>query len=89
MFEKEKKERANAKQDNRVASQAVGKAFPTRRFKVFLDRQCPDIACAATIQIAGSGVMNGMFPRPLTIRRQRQNAGDKTDDIVRLARGQK
>ena len=76
--------RGEAEKDDRVARQAIGKAPPARCFQIFLDGQRPYISGAAPVQIARSGVVNGVLPAPMPERRERQHTRDEADNIVRL-----
>ena len=49
----EERDRSGAmtKQDERIAREPIGEAFPARGFEVFLHGQGPDVAGAAAVQI--------------------------------------
>src|SRR4051812_28332210 len=89
MFDNEQVERANAEKNDGVARQTIGEALPTRRLDVLLHRQGPDVTSAAPIQVAGGGMVNRMFARPMAIRCEGQDPGDEPDHIIRLARREK
>ena len=49
---------------------------------IFAHRQRIDVANAATIEIAGGGVMDGVRAAPEIIGRHRKDADDAADPIV-------
>ena len=76
--------RGDQKQNDRIAHDPVNELFPFRSGEVFSHGEGPDVTRATTIQIAATGVVEGMFPAPMEIRSGRQKAGEKSNDVVRL-----
>src|SRR4051794_6015299 len=79
--EKQIKRRDDEK-DERISRQAVRESFPAGRFQIFLHGQGPYVANTALIKMAGTGMMNIMFPTPVIVWRECQHARDEADEII-------
>src|SRR4051812_17666898 len=80
-----KKNGRDYEQDKRIAREPISKPFPTRRLEIFLHSHRPDISGTASIEVARTGVMKGMFPSPVVVWRERQETRDESDDVVQAA----
>ena len=89
MLDQKQEERREHEQHDRVARQPVGESLPARRLQVFLHRHRPDVAHAPPVQIAGRRVVEGVFPAPMIVGRERQHAGDEPQDVVGFPRLEK
>jgi hypothetical protein len=74
--------RGKNEQHERVAREAVGKALPAGGLEIFLHSHRPDIAGAAFIQVAGGGMVDRMFPAPMEIGGESQQASDKAHRVI-------
>ena len=85
VLQEEQVERYNAKQEKRIADQAVhGPAGPVL-LPVFPDRQGGQVAGAALVEIAGGGMMHRMVLAPDIIGRQRQDTQQPADPVAQPA----
>ena len=66
--------RAQAEHDERVAIEAIAELPPAGQREVLVHRQRVDIADAATFEVAGAGVVDGVAAPPSVVGRQRQRA---------------
>ncbi len=73
-------------QDDRVTREAIREFFPAGGFEIFLHGECPDVTGAALVEIAGAGVVNGVFPPPVVIGSEREYARDESHNVIDRAR---
>ena len=77
----EVQDRADAKQHDGVTVHAVLEPSPARQREVFVHRQGVDVAEAAVLEVAGGGVVQRVGLLPVVIRRERQHAEHRADDV--------
>ena len=82
--------RADAEHHQRVPVQAIAQPAPDRAARRYSSHgQRVDVADAATVEIAGAGVVHGVGTPPEIIGRQRQHADDAADPVVCSALAEK
>ena len=89
MFDQEYVKGCKAEKNKGIPGQAISKSLPARSFKIFLHGERPDVTHATPIKVTRSRVVNAMLPTPLMKRREGKHTGDKSDDLIRLARWEK
>src|SRR2546425_597031 len=72
-----------------MGEERVRGALPARCFDVLLHRQRPDVSGTPPIQIARSRVVQSMLLPPLMVRRECQNSGDESPEMIRALRSKK
>lgn len=60
--------------------------MPEREFLVFVISERPDITHTPPIQIACRRMVDGMAVPPCIVGREREDAGENTDNVIRLLR---
>ena len=78
---------AYTEHDHRVTVESVANPTPTRPCSIFTHSERGDIADAATIEISGCSMMDGVCVSPEVVGGQRQYPDHTTDPIVSLAPG--
>jgi hypothetical protein len=73
---------ANTEHDGWITVQAISEALPAGGLAVLPHRQSGNVADAAPLQVARTGVVNVMALSPMTVRRQREGADDPSHPIV-------
>jgi len=76
------KSRAKPERDQGMAKEAVADSLPLWRLQVLAHGHRVHVAHAALVQIARRRMMDRVLPAPVEIRRERQHAEDRTDDVV-------
>ena len=74
MLHQEKVSGTDPEHHQGMAIQSIAEATPPALRQIFLYGECVDVADAATLQIAGAGVMRGMHVLPVVIGRQGDDA---------------
>ena len=67
---------ANSQQGKRITHDAVGSLLPPRRGEIFPDGHRIHVACAAPVEVTGSGMMDRMIMLPAIVGRKVQKGGD-------------
>src|SRR5690606_32387935 len=75
-------DRSDDEHRGRVTIDAVGHFLEPRQGAVLVDRIREDVADAAPLQVAGPGVMHGMRPAEVIVRRQCQYAQYSTGPVI-------
>jgi hypothetical protein len=84
VFHQQQEQRGRHKQNERVARQPIREPLRAGRLQVFQYRHCPEVAGAPPIQITGSRMMGRVFPSPVLVRGEGQQAGDHSQNVVGL-----
>src|SRR5438477_7366117 len=82
LLDHEQEQRGHDEEHEGVARQPIGEPFPAGGLQIFLDRERPDVARAPAVQVAGSGMVETVFPPPLKIGCEAQETGESADDII-------
>jgi hypothetical protein len=75
----------NHEQHQRVAIYPVTDPLPETERPVFLYGQRCNVAVTPAVKVAGRGMVQGVLPAPVVVRRQRQHAEQTPDPVVDLA----
>ena len=82
MLQQEKIGRPDAEHHEGMAIEAVAEPLAPAQSQIFSDRQRYDVAQAATVEIAGGGVMGRVRALPIIIGRQGDDAEHAPDPVV-------
>ncbi len=85
MLQQEKIGRPEAEHHDRMAIEAVAEPLAPIERQILSDRQRHDVAQAATVEIAGGGVMGGVRALPIIVGRQGDDAEHAPDPVVERA----
>ena len=78
----EQDQRAEDEEDDGVSNEPITQLEATGSRHVLLNGEGPNVTDAAAIEIAVGGMMAGMFPTPLSVRREGEHTGDETNNAV-------
>ena len=85
MLQQEKIGRPDAEHHQRMAIEAVAEPPAPIESQILFDRQRDDVAQAATVEIAGGGVMGRVRALPIVVGRQGDDAEHAPDPVVERA----
>ena len=78
----EQDQRTEDEEDDRVSNEPITQLEATGSRHVFLNGEGPDVTDAAAIEITVGCVVAGMFPTPLSVRREGEHTGDEANNAV-------
>ena len=88
MLDREDKERRYDEEHKWTANEPIVESARRRSLQILLHRHRPNVAYAAFVEVAGAAVMNRVFPAPMQIGRERENAGHETHYIIGSSRAE-
>ena len=74
---------AEDKENDGISNEPITQLKATGSRHVLLNGEGPNVTDTATVKIAVGRMVAGMFPTPLSVRSEREHAGDETNNAVR------
>ena len=78
----EQDQRTEDEEDDRVSNEPITQLEATGSGHVLLNGEGPNVTDTAAIEIAVGSMMAGMFPTPLSVRREGEHTGDEANNAV-------